>query len=70
MRPGWRLHPVGSSRRYASRLRDLLEQHDTTERAEGPKLAAAAIERFARAGDGEAVPRELIVMHNFFIGCS
>ena len=38
------------------------------ERADGPKLAAAAIERFARAGDEPGDTHELIVTHNFFIG--
>jgi broad specificity phosphatase PhoE len=38
------------------------------ERADGPKLAAAAIERFARAGDEPGNTYELIVTHNLFIG--
>jgi serine/threonine-protein phosphatase PGAM5 len=39
-----------------------------TERAEGPKLAAAAIKRFARPGAGVGDTHELIVTHNFLIG--
>jgi len=38
------------------------------DRADGPKLAAAAIERFARPGDEPGDTHELIVTHNFFIG--
>jgi serine/threonine-protein phosphatase PGAM5 len=38
------------------------------ERADGPKLAAAALERFARAGSGPGDTHELIVTHNLFIG--
>jgi broad specificity phosphatase PhoE len=45
-----------------------LSSYDLTERTEGPRLAAAAIKRFARAGDGRADTHELIVTHNFLIG--
>jgi len=38
------------------------------ERAEGPRLAAAAIERFTRAGEDGGDNHELIVTHNFLIG--
>jgi broad specificity phosphatase PhoE len=37
-------------------------------RAEGPKLAAAAIERFTHPGTGDADTYELVVTHNFLIG--
>jgi broad specificity phosphatase PhoE len=39
----------------------------TAERAEGPKVAAEALKRFARA-DGEPDTYELLVTHNFLIG--
>jgi serine/threonine-protein phosphatase PGAM5 len=38
------------------------------ERAAGPKLAAAALERFARASDEQGDTYELVVTHNFLIG--
>jgi probable phosphoglycerate mutase len=38
------------------------------ERAQGPRLAAAAIDRFAQAGPGDGDSHELIVTHNFLIG--
>jgi broad specificity phosphatase PhoE len=38
------------------------------ELADGPKLAAAALERFARADGGQEDIHELIVTHNFLIG--
>ena len=38
------------------------------ERAQGPRLAAAAIGRFAQAGPGDGDSHELIVTHNFLIG--
>ena len=38
------------------------------ERAEGPRLAAAAIDRFTQAGPGDGDSHELIVTHNFRIG--
>jgi probable phosphoglycerate mutase len=38
------------------------------ERTQGPKLAAAAIERFTRAGNENGDNHELIVTHNFLIG--
>jgi probable phosphoglycerate mutase len=38
------------------------------ERAQGPKLAAAAIDRFTQAGPEDGDDHELIVTHNFLIG--
>jgi probable phosphoglycerate mutase len=38
------------------------------ERARGPRLAAAAIDRFTQAGPGDGDNHELIVTHNFLIG--
>jgi broad specificity phosphatase PhoE len=38
------------------------------ELADGPKLAAAALERFAGAGSEQEDTHELIVTHNFLIG--
>jgi Carboxyl transferase domain len=38
------------------------------ERAEGPALAIAALDRFARAGDEPDDTYELVVTHNFLIG--
>ena len=38
------------------------------ERADGPKLAAAALDRFARPGDGPGDDYELVVTHNLLIG--
>ena len=38
------------------------------ERAQGPRLAAAAIDRFTQAGPGDGDNHELIVTHNFLIG--
>ena len=38
------------------------------ERADGPKLAAAALERFARPGGEQGTEYELVVTHNFLIG--
>jgi len=38
------------------------------ERAAGAKLAAAALERFARPGDAQHDTYELVVTHNFFVG--
>jgi len=38
------------------------------ELADGPKLAAAALERFAGAGGEQEDTHELIVTHNFLIG--
>lgn len=38
------------------------------ERAEGPALAAAALERFARPGGGPGEEYELVVTHNFLCG--
>jgi probable phosphoglycerate mutase len=38
------------------------------ERAQGPRLAAAAVDRFTQAGPGDGDNHELIVTHNFLIG--
>jgi broad specificity phosphatase PhoE len=38
------------------------------ERADGPKLAAAALDRFARPGGGPGDDYELVVTHNLLIG--
>jgi probable phosphoglycerate mutase len=38
------------------------------ERAEGPRRAAAALERFARPGTGDGDEYELVVTHNFLAG--
>ena len=38
------------------------------ERAQGPKVAAAAIDRFTQAGPEDGDNHELIVTHNFLIG--
>jgi serine/threonine-protein phosphatase PGAM5 len=38
------------------------------ERAQGPRLAAAAIDRFTQAGPEDGDNHELIVTHNFLIG--
>ena len=38
------------------------------ERADGPKLAVAALDRFARPGDGPGDDYELLVTHNLLIG--
>ena len=38
------------------------------ERAQGPRLAAAAIDRFARAGPEDGDNHELVVTHNLLIG--
>jgi serine/threonine-protein phosphatase PGAM5 len=38
------------------------------ERADGPKMAVAALERFARTGTGPEDSHELIVTHNLLIG--
>jgi probable phosphoglycerate mutase len=38
------------------------------ERAQGPKVAAAAIDRFTQTGPGDGDNHELIVTHNFLIG--
>lgn len=45
-----------------------LSTFSAAERADGPKLAAAALERFARADGGQEDTHELIVTHNFLIG--
>jgi broad specificity phosphatase PhoE len=38
------------------------------ERADGPKRAAAALERFARPGSAQGTEYELVVTHNLLIG--
>lgn len=49
-------------------FRGFVGGYDASERTDGMKLAAAAIARFARAGDPGADTRELIVTHNLLIG--
>ncbi len=44
----------------------LVSSYTDAEREEGARLAAAAIERFARPGSRDS--RELIITHNFLIG--
>jgi probable phosphoglycerate mutase len=56
--------PAGLPASFAA----FLSSYDAAERAEGPRLAAAAAKRFAQAGDGEAATHELVVTHNFLIG--
>jgi serine/threonine-protein phosphatase PGAM5 len=46
----------------------LIDGFSAAERAEGAKLAAAALERFARPGDDQSDAYELVVTHNFLIG--
>jgi serine/threonine-protein phosphatase PGAM5 len=46
----------------------LIDGFSAAERAEGAKLAAAALERFARPGDDQSDAHELVVTHNFLIG--
>ncbi len=47
----------------------LVTQYSITERNEGPALAMAAAQRYARPGEpGEQEIHELIVTHNFLIG--
>lgn len=56
--------PAGLPPRYAA----VVSSYLPAERVEGAGLAAAAVERFAVAGDEEADMHELIVTHNFLIG--
>jgi serine/threonine-protein phosphatase PGAM5 len=51
-----------------SSLASFVSGFSAAERAEGPALAAAALERFARAGSGPGDTYELVVTHNFLIG--
>jgi broad specificity phosphatase PhoE len=54
--------PAGLPPSYAG----FLAQFSEAERADGPKLAAAALDRFARAAQEDTY--ELVVTHNFLIG--
>jgi serine/threonine-protein phosphatase PGAM5 len=45
-----------------------LASFSAADRAEGPELAAAALERFARADGEQGDTHELVVTHNFLIG--
>jgi serine/threonine-protein phosphatase PGAM5 len=56
--------PAGLPRAFA----DLVNSYTSAERAEGARLAAAAIEQFAHAGVAGSDSHELIVTHNFLIG--
>ena len=56
--------PVGLPPSYAS----FVAGFSTAERAEGPRMAAAAIDRFAHAGPEDGDDHELVVTHNFLIG--
>ena len=56
--------PDGLPPSYAS----FVAGFSAAERAEGPRLAAAAIGRFTRAGPGDGDDHELVVTHNFLIG--
>ena len=56
--------PDGLPPRFAS----FLAGFSAAERAEGAKLAAAALERFARPGEHQADTYELVVTHNLLIG--
>jgi len=47
---------------------DFVAGFSAAERAEGPRLAVAALERFARADDEPGDTYELVVTHNFLIG--
>jgi len=47
---------------------DFVAGFSAAERAEGPALAVAALERFARAGGEPGHTYELVVTHNFLIG--
>jgi broad specificity phosphatase PhoE len=50
------------------RFADFLAGFSPAERAAGPKLADAALERFAHPGNGPGDSYELIVTHNLLIG--
>jgi serine/threonine-protein phosphatase PGAM5 len=47
---------------------NLIAGFSAAERAEGARLAAAALERFARPRDDQTDTYELVVTHNFLIG--
>ena len=49
-------------------LSSFIAGFSAAERAEGPRLAVAALERFARADDEPGDTYELVVTHNFLIG--
>jgi probable phosphoglycerate mutase len=46
----------------------LVSSFSAAERAEGAKLASAAVERFGASGAADAETHELVVTHNFLIG--
>ena len=56
--------PAGLPPSYAA----FVAGFSAAERTQGPKLAAAAIDRFTRAGPEDGDNHELIVTHNFLIG--
>jgi len=56
--------PAGLPPAYAS----FVAGFSAAERSEGPERAEAALERFARPGDGPEDSYELLVTHNFLIG--
>ena len=47
---------------------DFVAGFSAAERAQGPRLAAAAIDRFAQAGPEDGDNHELVVTHNLLIG--
>jgi broad specificity phosphatase PhoE len=48
---------------------DFMGQFTAAERADGPGLAASAIERFTQPTGDDSDDHELVVTHNFLIGC-
>jgi serine/threonine-protein phosphatase PGAM5 len=56
--------PTGLPSSFAS----FVARFSAAERAEGPRRAVAALERFARASDEPDDTYELVVTHNFLIG--
>jgi broad specificity phosphatase PhoE len=60
--------PAGLPPALASFATSFLAGFSAAERTEGPALAAAALERFARPGDEPGEEYELVVTHNFLIG--
>jgi probable phosphoglycerate mutase len=56
--------PAGLPPSYAS----FVAGFSAAERAQGPELAAAALDRFTGAGPEDGDSHELIVTHNFLIG--
>lgn len=50
------------------RFARLVSSHTAAERAQGARLASAAVERFARPGAADSDTHELVVTHNFLIG--